>query len=78
MTQKMDFSVTNRQLVLLHRLYSLFLQLVNGEMQSEVGPTDSSTDAEQQADHQRTDDLGDDANLTLGKSHEYLSSILYA
>ena len=65
MIQKMDFSVTNRQLVLLYRLYGLFMQLLNGEIQRDAGQGDNTEQAEQEGEQQQTHEEGEDA-ISLG------------
>ena len=42
MVEKMDFSVTSRQLTLLYRLFNLGLDLINGVIKHEVRETDDS------------------------------------
>ena len=65
MMQKMDFSVTSRQMTLLHRLLSLFLDFIRGDIKHEPGEGLEVSSPSQSSPAHGAEDTED--GLTLGR-----------
>lgn len=66
MMQKMDFSVTSRQMALLHRLLTLFMDFIRGDMRHESGEGFETSNPSQSSPDHATEESED--SLTLGRS----------
>ena len=75
MMQKMDFSVTSRQMALLHRLLTLFLDFIRGDMRHEPGEGLEISNPLQSSPDHATEESED--SLTLGRRSLNLNIYLW-